>query len=283
MSYILYREEIDKTFEEYKKDNSPSELISSGRRGYNWHDVSVPQYYPRVKMSDLIYYKVDGNQNDIFARLRGDVADKIILGTFDEFKKYVRRQTAPRSLNLFNQCGKVGKRLRQKAIQEAKERYKDLTKSQLDPLHKLAVKLARYESYLLTSLVHYKISRESAITIDGLINEIFPMEINKGIDATQMGFKDKITPDFLLTNPLAIGDLKTGPPGNHYKIALAGYALAYEKQYRKDVDLGFILYFDAKKSLQTPNFEIDVFIVSDTLRNVIVQYYNLSYVQYDVQ
>ncbi|AJW71061.1 hypothetical protein NADRNF5_1375 [Nitrosopumilus adriaticus] len=132
-----------------------------------------------------------------------------------------------------------------------------------------------FESNQLSSRIHYFISRNESITKSSLIQHSVPIVLNEEIkEAKAMGFADKITPDFVFHKEKAIGDMKTyqfDQKDQSYKLAITGYALAYEKQHNEDIDCGFILYCLPHKNRFTPLFELEVFPISDVLRKNFIE------------
>lgn len=61
-----------------------------------------------------------------------------------------------------------------------------------------------------------------------------------------LGLSENTTPDFLIEGKkLAIGEIKTGPHIQAFHlITLAGYALAYESAYKRDIDIGMVYFYE---------------------------------------
>jgi len=82
-----------------------------------------------------------------------------------------------------------------------------------------------------------------------------------------LGISDS-TPDFVIPGFSAIGDIKTGFEfKDYFRLAAAGYALAYENQKGEgnDINLGLIYYFPTRKK-DISFAHLYIFVIDDVLR-----------------
>ncbi len=87
-------------------------------------------------------------------------------------------------------------------------------------------------------------------------------------NAKILGISSPSTPDFVIPGLSAIGDIKTGFEfKDYYRLAAAGYALAYENQKGagNDINLGLIYYFPTRKK-DISFAHLYIFVIDDTLR-----------------
>lgn len=87
-------------------------------------------------------------------------------------------------------------------------------------------------------------------------------------NAKILGISSPSTPDFVIPGLSAIGDIKTGFEfKDYYRLAAAGYALAYENQKGEgnDINLGLIYYFPTRKK-DISFAHLYIFVIDDTLR-----------------
>ena len=83
-----------------------------------------------------------------------------------------------------------------------------------------------------------------------------------------LGISSPSTPDFVIPGLSAIGDIKTGFEfKDYFRLAAAGYALAYENQKGEgnDINLGLIYYFPTRKK-DISFAHLYIFIIDDDLR-----------------
>jgi CRISPR/Cas system-associated exonuclease Cas4 (RecB family) len=83
-----------------------------------------------------------------------------------------------------------------------------------------------------------------------------------------LGITSPSVPDFVIPGFSAIGDIKTGWEfKDYFRLAAAGYALAYENQKGagNDINLGLIYYFPTKKR-DVSFAHLYMFVIDDTLR-----------------
>jgi CRISPR-associated protein Csa1 len=111
------------------------------------------------------------------------------------------------------------------------------------------------------------------MSLDSLVNSAVPVLLEHNISFPEMGFSGDMTPDFVYPQFSAVGELKTGVQSLSHRIAVTGYALAYEKQHNQDVNFGVLLYLDVQ-DFKAPLYKIDAFTISDVYRRLFVEYRN---------
>lgn len=100
-------------------------------------------------------------------------------------------------------------------------------------------------------------------------------DIERGLELhpkKQIGISTPSKPDFIIPKLGLIGDVKTGEElKDKHLLTCAGYALAYENEFRKDIDWGMIYFFKAKnytkygKQISLP--QLYLFPIDDDLRS----------------
>jgi len=132
-------------------------------------------------------------------------------------------------------------------------------------------KLLIYEHQLAMSIVNYLISiKGMQINLKAESMLVFPFITKPKIQTTNFGFTSGAEPDFIFDNQI-IGDVKTGEWKNSFYYTLAAYALAYENEKRKPINLGIIINPSFSKKRTVPiytNFE--VVALKDPLRKAVI-------------
>lgn len=95
----------------------------------------------------------------------------------------------------------------------------------------------------------------------------------------RIGVGSLATPDFIITRPLVVGEVKTGLDLKRFHLlACTGYALAYESQYGLgcEVDYGAIYFFGTHNSTFSPA-QNHIFLIDDRLRQEFLNARNEAY------
>ena len=301
MSSILQIGDIEKKFEiaRNKIGKKDGEKISEKYRGNKWRSVEPephlsqnlpfgPVAYGYCDSGRYLYIKKVLGRSDTTrnaaARIRGRIIHDNMMKFLDKARKQVETASNLKNLDMHKNLNRIKNAL----LLTIK---KQLETDSVDPslISKIlddCKKIFSYESIQISSRIHYFISRNDSITSSALIEHALPLVMNEEIRESQnMGFSEKITPDFRLSKERAIGDMKTyrtNPTDESYKIAMTGYALAYEKQYGEKIDLGFIFTCIVDTNRDTPFFDLDVFVIDDILRqNFIDQRNRMAQIVYE--
>jgi len=288
---------------------SKSEPLSL--RGYSWADLILPPY-ERLNIpfqlivygsnDDLLAYlskkiqrkkelgttsgasekatrQKKGNEDEVstndYARARGLLFHECVVNTLTQARKSIYRAKQVKSLDIVRSLNKNrGALLKKRSKIFAKY---GLSKTDRKRLTVLSERVVSFETLLVCAHVNYWISRSPAMSLDSLLSSAVPMLLEHNISFPEMGFSGDMTPDFVYPQFSAIGELKTGEPSLSHRIAVTGYALAYEKQHNLDVDFGVLLYLDVQ-DFKAPLYKIDAFIISDVYRRLFVEHRNDKFV-----
>jgi len=71
-----------------------------------------------------------------------------------------------------------------------------------------------------------------------------PVASERRIDGSRVGLSERLSVDAFRVGLPAVFEMKTGKPRESHRLALAGYALAYESARREPVDFGILAYVD---------------------------------------
>jgi CRISPR/Cas system-associated exonuclease Cas4 (RecB family) len=85
---------------------------------------------------------------------------------------------------------------------------------------------------------------------------------------TNLGLGKTTTPDFIILDEptVVMGDIKTGIRFEQFHLhTIAGYALAYESQHKKDVNFGIVYFFETHTT-QMGFARSHIFVIDDFLR-----------------
>lgn len=132
-----------------------------------------------------------------------------------------------------------------------------------------------FESLLTCSLLVFKASLKTnlatgqGVSLAEEFRQVFNFSaIEHRVSAPQLGLSDPVTPDFLYGGHV-IGDIKTGAiHEDTFEMTCVGYALAYEAEYKRDIDYGVILHVGWEPRFQYPVYQgSKVYSIDDSARS----------------
>jgi CRISPR-associated protein Cas4/Csa1 subtype I-A len=159
------------------------------------------------------------------------------------------------------------------------EEYDFLKSHEKTNINEYCKSILYFEYGLIVSRIQYEIAKTRGISKTSLISHSLPILVEDKLTVRDMGFSDTMTPDFIFTKYEAVGEFKgfkRNVADQSYRVAVTGYALAYEKSHHTKVDVGCVLFLDLEKTKETPLFELDVFVINDELRRAFLLKRNTS-------
>lgn len=287
MSFLLEQNLIENSFKHTRElVSAGKENISSQYRGQNWPDVPVPEYWRLdLPFNQIAYdYCSTGRYlflnrvkkiptNPSFSSVLGKATDSALLGILKSSITYFS-ETKVSENSIYSYLHEQKKSLLFEIDKELTKQDKYISINEFKTILSICDKIISYEISSIATRVRYHISKSQQISKDTLRQKVVPLVIEPQISAPDLGFSDLMTPDFFYPEEKAIGDFKSFKYDKNdkaYKIAIAGYALAYEYTENKDVDLGFVLHLDSLNKRHVPIFHLDVFVVNDNLRKLFIQ------------
>lgn len=273
-----------------KRVNKPDgDSISDEFRGYSWHDLIVPIELRLDLPFNMVAYKYCDSGRYLYfkkilklpdpknyERLRGDYLDSALLGMITDTAKYLNMMDNPQCMNIHSFLHELGSRKLRKAAKEL-EKEKILTEQQKAEIFRLVRSVLEFECCMMAARIQYLVAKTRDVTISSLHNLAIPILVENRITARDMGISEKMTPDFVFA-PCVLGDFKSTKFDSNnlsYRIAVTGYALAYEKTNHADVDVGCILHLDVDRTRETPLYELDAFVIKDEYRKAFITQRNM--------
>lgn len=119
-----------------------------------------------------------------------------------------------------------------------------------------------FETILICSLLTYKASRKTVLATGANISPLQEFEqlfnfsaIEQKLSPAFLGLTQPITPDFIYADRI-IGDIKTGKfDEDAFLMTCVAYALAYEAEYRRNIDFGIILHVEFSPKHSFPIYQ----------------------------
>lgn len=275
-----------------KKSVSPGspEAILDPLRGWNWVDVVAPtdirvpfnaisyKYCPTRRDLYLAFRKAE--RRDTFASVAGRVFDKSIKLPMASLKEILLGKDSG-SVDPIPYADSV-EAMVASSLHERDKYSEYLAEDEKSELETHVRKIVRSETSSWFSRLNFWLSHTPSLTREKLARTVIPMELDHPMEVEYMGYSGQLTPDFFIPGRNAMGEFKTGEKNYANRVAVAGYALAYEVLYRESIDVGFVLYYQPDKR-KVPMYELDVFGITNDLRRANIGHRNdgLKLVQQD--
>lgn len=258
-----------------------SEAILESLRGWAWVDVIAPtqtrvpfnaisyNYCPTRRDLYLSYRKA--TRRETYATIAGRVFDKSVKLPIDSLKEILLSKDSG-TIDPDEYADSV-EAMVPNALKDRDRNSKYLVGNESQKLEEQAHKIIRSETFYWFCRLNYWLSHTPSLTREKLARTVIPLELDHPMEVEHMGYSGQLTPDFLIAGTNAIGELKTGERNFAHRVAVAGYALAYEALYHEPVDVGFVLYYNESKR-KVPMYEVDVFGITNDLRRANVVHRN---------
>jgi len=287
VSFALHKDQLEGVFKLLKqKVNVPNgEVISDELRGYNWRDLLVPSYLQLdLPFNQIAYQYCDSGRylylnkvlnikaENSMERVRGRLLDSSIMKIIKNTIDFVNSRTDPNDLKIHSFLNSQ-KEDGLESVQKNLDKYDFIDYPSKTRIFRYCESLITFEISLIATRLQYYVSKTNDIQKDALISHALPIIIDDRLSVRDMGFSSKMTPDFVFTEQSVVGEFKgfkRDLSDNAYRIAVTGYAMAYEKTHRQNVDLGCVLFLNLSETKETPIYELDVFITSDEYRKAFV-------------
>lgn len=232
----------------------------------------VGDYCPTHRYSYI--HKVESlSPKGTWAGLKGRIVDSIYAEMFEELTRYASSSHLKQLYVVENMNG-YSKKAVDSARTEIAHRKDDLrnppTDQEIDEFLKELSNMLRFESELCGTLFDYKVSSKEDIKLKSELVLLFPYNIKCKIAAADLGFSGSAEPDFIYSSKV-IGDVKTGPWRNSFSLTLAAYALAYENETGKKMNLGVIINPIFTPTRTVPlHTRSEIQILDDVLRKAVL-------------
>ena len=275
---------------EPKKLDSLDKLANSEItiRGYELDKVGVPpelrrkELYLPVNMivgdycpNDRYLYlkKIDKTikADPTWDGFKGNVVDELYNDLFKELSSYIEKSNSA-TLQIREELENF-KAARIKKTQELFEKEKNKlmnapTEVEFKGFLNGLSKIIRYEIQLCSAIMDFRVSTKKDINIKAEFSLLFPFIPKPKVIATDLGFSEGAEPDFIYGNRI-ICDVKTGQWRDSFLLTLAAYALAYESENKKPMNLGVIINPEVHSNRNVPLYHAEIIIIEDRYRKIV--------------
>ncbi len=205
--------------------------------------------------------------------LKGSIVDELYGSLFEEFQSCTIKGVL-KDLLLFPQM----KKFKETKLQEVEETVRKAKPKLLNEPSDAEIttflnhieRLLCFEIRLCSSILDFRVSIKKDIRLKSEVALLFPFNPKVKILASDLGFSGGAEPDFIYRDRV-IGDIKTGEWQEFFNLALAAYALAYENENHRNLNLGIIINPTFEENRSVPFFDnFGVSIVGDRYRKAVL-------------
>ncbi|NVM55788.1 MAG: CRISPR-associated protein Cas4 [Candidatus Helarchaeota archaeon] len=233
----------------------------------------VSDFCPSERYFYLRKYRKEVPRQLTWTIFKGRVIDDLYEDLFKKFQKYVS-STHLKQLYIKENLEKYreGKLV---LIRDEIEKQKDSmirkpAAEEIENVLKNIDKLLRFECQICGTILDFKISMKKDINLKSEVALLFSFTFKPKIYSLDLGFTEGISPDFLY-GQRTIGEIKTGVWKDMFNLSCAAYALAYENENQKNMNLMIVLNpsFDINRTVPLyPN--LDAGIIHDRYRKAVI-------------
>lgn len=130
-------------------------------------------------------------------------------------------------------------------------------------------KIIRYEIQLCSAIMDFRVSVKKDIRLESEFALLFPFVSKPKLLAPELGFSEGQEPDFIYANRV-VCDVKTGKWRDFFLLTLAAYALAFENENKKPMNLGAIVNPVIDNDRNAPLYlNSEIVIIGDEYRKIV--------------
>lgn len=234
----------------------------------------VNDYCPTDRFMYLEKIKRTAQREKTWESLVGNIIDDLYAEMITGIISYLRNVELEK-LNLFHEfssyraekLSSIDKKIKQEKDSLLKKPNQTIITNFLKDINKIMI----YEHQLAHTIVNYVISLKGVdINLKSEVDILFPYTIKPKINPVGIGFTRGQEPDFIFDNQI-VGDVKTGEWRQSFLYTLAAYALAYEREKNKPLNLGIVVNPVFNKKRPVPLYtNFRVILIQDYFRNAVL-------------
>ncbi|MFH0948918.1 MAG: type I-A CRISPR-associated protein Cas4/Csa1 [Candidatus Aenigmatarchaeota archaeon] len=234
--------------------------------------LSLPMYVVAAKYCPTlrdVYMQYVKKQKIVLNKpmLTGRMYHEVMSQVIPMAKKYIYQHGVSSDFNLLEHMTASGSQMIEKILVENSRDIKILFKSgDFDTVKENMQKLWNFQAVQIVASVDLVLSKFSLIDADSLVSKAIPISVEQKTDGSRIGLSNQLSIDAMQVPQTVIMDVKTGKEQSFHSLTVAGYALAYESENMKPVNLGCIIYPHFLASKSVPYVTKKFFLIDNTLR-----------------
>ncbi|MDI6720804.1 MAG: type I-A CRISPR-associated protein Cas4/Csa1 [Candidatus Aenigmarchaeota archaeon] len=279
--YFIFGEPYEQFFGNML-DEASKASISENLRGWSPElrpkiNLNLPQYIVAGKYCDSARdvwwkYVMNVQMKKTKPLLQGGLYHRILAEVVPLAKKYVYGSSINNEFDILGHLMET----RDAAIDRIFESQKiDVMKllrvSDINEIKDNMRKLWNYQAVQISASVNMVLSKFINIDADALVAKAIPINVEQRIDGSRIGLSKHLSVDALQVPQPIVIDIKTGKPQKFHELTVTGYAMAYEGEMRKSVDIGCIIYPQFLGSKSVPYIEKKLYIITDEMRQEFIK------------
>ncbi len=215
--------------------------VSEELRGWRWKEppLLVP-YRTRVNVSDLTY--ACGTGRIAYLRHHRRIWERpgreLVFGSF--VHRCITAATSSAKEVLYKTRPRTGREFHDELIKVGDELLKSGNFSGYPEVFEVIWHRA---ALTYSAALDKVLSTSKYLSWDGIVHRVIPWICEFPVDGRSLGFNRAVRIDALVP-PNLIVEFKTRKPSRDFEVALAGYALCFESQFRVAVNHAVILYIE---------------------------------------
>lgn len=283
--YYIFGEPAD-AFLGYFLEKSKKLEIDENLRGWNDSDQVKPPSDLQLPMY-IVASRYCESARDIYLQfvkhirpaktkplLIGSLLHAVMSRVVPIAKQYIYQYTSGISddFNLLNHMLENRNKIINEIIEENKNEVRLLLeKGDLESVREKMLRLWNFQAMQIVASVDLVLSKHMHIEPDALVSKAIPIAVEQKLDGSRIGLSKQLSVDALQVPQTVVMDIKTGRPKDFHRLTVAGYALAYESEYRNPVNLGCIIYPSFIKGKSVPYIRKEPFLIDNKLRHEFIE------------
>jgi len=265
-------------------ENAKSELeanpISDEWRGWHTNSDNLRPPVAEIFTSVSSVMSVGSDTKINKARLAGHLYHQVPLELTGKARAFIYGHKVNEAINLPSYLRRVAKSSVSGLVKNSGRTKKaisqgNVTNGEVNIILENMIKLWLYEAELLSAKLKSYLSSHNNFSRDTLAYDVLSILTERKIDGRALGLSQDLSVDSIDTTSLhTVIDMKSGDIDPRDKVAVAGYALAFESVEKMPADYGCVEYISFTQRNPLPRIRCEIFPISNSLRVTFVEMRN---------
>ena len=204
--------------------------------------------------------------------LTGGLYHKLISEIIQEAKKYIYNSGAEPGFDMPAHMSSITEAVINRVFEQEKGDVMNLLRvSDINEIKDNMRKMWNYQAVQISASVNMVLSKFTTIDADALVSKAIPINVEQRLDGSRIGLSRQLSVDAMQVPHAVIMDVKTGKPHHFHKLTVAGYAMAYESEFKQPVNMGCIIYPQFMEGKSVPYIEKRFYVIDDSARKEFIE------------
>lgn len=279
--YVILGESAEQFFGDVLEESLKAP-VSENLRGWSPElrpetNLYLPQYIVAGKYCDSardVWWKYVREEPMKRTRplLAGGLYHKLISEIIQEAKRYIYNSGAKPGFDILPHLSSIMENAINSIFEEEKGDVISLLRvSDISEIKDNMRKMWNYQAVQIAASVNMVLSKFTDIDPDALVSKAIPINVEQRLDGSRIGLSRRLSVDAMHVPHAVIMDVKTGKPRQFHKLTVAGYAMAYESEFKQPVNIGCIIYPKFIEGKNVPYIEKKFYVIDDFARKEFVE------------